>query len=130
GEGGREVTGAQLLGEDDAVFLGLGLGDDTRLKIPGEDGPGVVGATAWIEEMKLAAGARPQPGRGVVVGGGNTAIDVARECAQLGATEVTMVYRRGAADMSGYAHEMTGAKKESVRLLSNTQPVAVVRDAN
>ena len=35
--------------------------------------------------MKLAARrARPKLGRVVVVGGGNTAIDVARECAQLG----------------------------------------------
>ena len=129
-EVGRDVTGAQLLAEYDAVFLGLGLGDDTRLKIPGEDGPGVVGATAWIEGMKLAGGARPKLGRVVVVGGGNTAIDVARECAQLGATEVTMVYRRGAADMSGYEHEMMGAKKDGVHLRLESQPVAVVRDAN
>jgi glutamate synthase (NADPH/NADH) small chain len=128
-EVGRDVSGAQLLAEHDAVFLGLGLGDDTRLKIPGEDGPGVVGATAWIEQMKLAAGARPTLGRVVVVGGGNTAIDVARECAQLGADEVTMVYRRGAEEMTGYDHEMTGARKEGVRLLLHAQPVAVVRDA-
>jgi glutamate synthase (NADPH/NADH) small chain len=129
-EVGREVTGAQLLAEYDAVFLGLGLGDDTRLKIPGEDGPGVVGATAWIEEMKLAAGTKKgKLGRVLVVGGGNTAIDVARECAQLGADEVTMVYRRGAAEMTGYEHEMTGAKKDGVRLMLHAQPVAVVRDA-
>jgi dihydropyrimidine dehydrogenase (NAD+) subunit PreT len=126
---GREVTGVQLLAEYDAVFLGLGLGGDTRLNIPGEDGPGVVGATAWIEGMKLAAGAPPRLGRVVVVGGGNTAIDVARECAQLGADEVTMVYRRGAAEMSGYAHEMSAARKEGVRLLTRAQPVAVLRDA-
>jgi glutamate synthase (NADPH/NADH) small chain len=129
-EVGRDVTGAQLLAEYDAVFLGLGLGEDTRLRIPGEDGPGVVGATAWIEGMKLAAGAgKGKLGRVVVVGGGNTAIDVARECAQLGADEVTMVYRRGAADMSGYEHELVGAKKDGVRLLLHAQPVAVVRDA-
>jgi dihydropyrimidine dehydrogenase (NAD+) subunit PreT len=128
-EVGRDVTGAQLLAEYDAVFLGLGLGDDTRLSIPGEDGPGVVGATAWIESMKVTAGARPRLGRVVVVGGGNTAVDVARECAQLGAEEVTMVYRRGASAMSGYAHEMTAARKEGVRLVLNARPVAVVRDA-
>jgi glutamate synthase (NADPH/NADH) small chain len=128
-EVGREVTGERLLAEHDAVFLGLGLGDDTRLRIPGEDGPGVVGATAWIEEMKLAGAMGPKLGRVVVVGGGNTAIDVARECAQLGAEEVTMVYRRGAAEMTGYDHEMNAAKKEGVRLLLHAQPVAVVRDA-
>jgi glutamate synthase (NADPH/NADH) small chain len=143
-EVGRDVPGARLLAEHDAVFLGLGLGDDTRLKIPGEDGPGVVGATAWIEEMKLAVrtpersegsdgstrgAARPKLGRVLVVGGGNTAIDVARECAQLGADEVAMVYRRGAPEMTGYDHEMNAAKKEGVRLLLHAQPVAVVRDA-
>ena len=127
-EVGREVPGAALLAEFDAVFLGLGLGEDARLGIPGEDGPGVVGATAWIEALKTAPGARPQLGRVIVVGGGNTAIDVARECAQLGASEVTMLYRRGVESMSGYAHEMDAARKEGVRLETYARPVAIVRD--
>jgi dihydropyrimidine dehydrogenase (NAD+) subunit PreT len=128
-EVGREVTGAQLLSEYDAVFLGLGLGDDSKLGVPGEDGPGVVGATAWIERMKLeSASGRASLGRVVVIGGGNTAIDVGRECAQLGADEVTMVYRRGAEDMSGYAHEMNGARRESVRLVPHAVVSSFVRD--
>jgi dihydropyrimidine dehydrogenase (NAD+) subunit PreT len=127
-EVGRDVDAAQLLAEYDAVFLGLGLGEDSRLGIPGEDGPGVVGATAWIEQMKLACAPRPRLGRVVVVGGGNTAIDVARECALLGAAEVTMVYRRGADAMSGYRHEMNAARSEGVRLVLNAQPTVVVRD--
>ncbi len=129
-EVGREVTGAQLLAEYDAVFLGLGLGEDGKLGIPGEEGPGVVGATAWIEQMKLAGdGHVAMPGHVVVVGGGNTAIDVARECAQLGAGSVMMVYRRGVADMSGYAHELAGARKDGVILVTEAKPVAVLRDA-
>lgn len=127
-EVGTDVSGAKLLSEYDAVFLGLGLGEDTRLKIPGEDGPGVVGATMWIEEMKLGRRLRPRLGRVVVVGGGNTAIDVARECAQLGAEEVTMIYRRAAEEMSGYEHEMAGARRDGVRLMLQFQPVAVLRD--
>jgi dihydropyrimidine dehydrogenase (NAD+) subunit PreT len=143
-EVGRDVSGAQLLAEYDAVFLGLGLGEDNRLGIPGEEGPGVVGATAWIEEMKLASartleqssggstrpGARPKLGHVVVVGGGNTALDVARECAQLGAASVMMAYRRGIDEMSGYAHELDGARKEGVILVEHAQPSAVLRDAS
>ena len=125
---GKDVTAAQLLAENDAVFLGLGLGEDSKLGIPGEEGPGVVGATAWIERMKLDGRTGDKLGKVVVVGGGNTAIDVARECAQLGAEEVTMVYRRAEADMSGYAHEMTGARKDGVRLVVHGKPVSVVRD--
>ena len=129
-EVGKDVAGTRLVEEYDAVFLGLGLGEDTRLKIPGEDGPGVVGAAMWIEEMKLGGRAPRRFGRVVVVGGGNTAIDVARECAQLGAEEVTMIYRRAAAEMSGYEHEMAAARKDGVRLLLQSQPVAVLRDAS
>jgi glutamate synthase (NADPH/NADH) small chain len=89
-----------------------------------------VGATAWIEQMKLApASSRAKLGRVVVVGGGNTAVDVAHECALLGAEEVTMVYRRGAAEMSGYEHEVAGARKDGARLALHAVPVAVVRDA-
>ena len=126
---GRDVTAHELLEAYDAVFLGLGLGQDARLNIPGEDGPGVVGATMWIESMKTGGWLRPRLGRVVVVGGGNTAIDVARECAQLGAEEVTMIYRRAAAEMSGYAHELAAAREEGVIFVDQAKPVAVVRDA-
>jgi len=127
---GKDVTAVQLLAEHDAVFLGLGLGEDSKLGIPGEDGPGVVGATAWIEQMKLAAGSGAKLGHVVVVGGGNTAIDVARECAKLGAEAVMMVYRRGVEDMSGYAHELAAGRAEGVIFVDHAKPVAVVRDAN
>jgi dihydropyrimidine dehydrogenase (NAD+) subunit PreT len=131
-DGPGRISGKKLLETYDAVFLGVGLGADTSLGIPGEDGPGVHGATAWIERMKLEmsrAHREEIAGKNViVVGGGNTAIDVARECAQLGAASVSMIYRRGAADMSGYAHEMEGARIENVRLVPHVQPVAFVRD--
>lgn len=131
-DGPTSVSAKKLLDAYDAVYVGVGLGADTKLGIPGEDGAGVIGATAWIEQMKLELGTSARESiagkRIVVVGGGNTAIDVARECALLGAAEVLMVYRRGEADMSGYAHEMEHARLEGVRLVPHTQPVAFVRD--
>lgn len=132
-DGAGRISGKKLLETYDAVFIGVGLGGDTKLGIPGEDGPGVFGATAWIERMKLEMGRGQREeiaGKNIiVVGGGNTAIDVARECAQLGAQHVAMIYRRSVADMSGYAHEMEGARLEGVRLVPHVQPVAFVRDA-
>ncbi len=127
--GKDHLTGQKLLDAYDAVFIGVGLGEDTKLGVPGEDGPGVVGATAWIEEMKLHKKQGEKLGHVVVVGGGNTAIDVARECALLGAASVTMVYRRSAKEMSGYAHEMEGARVEGVQLVESAQPVGFVRSA-
>jgi glutamate synthase (NADPH/NADH) small chain len=129
-DGPGTVTLQSLLEAHDALFLGLGLGSDTKLGIPGEDGPGVIGATAWIEEMKLSRARHHEaiPGRVLVIGGGNTAIDVARELTQLGAEDVALVYRRGAGDMSGYDHEMDGARREGVRLIPNSVPLAFLRD--
>ena len=128
-EVGRDVTAGELLGEFDAVFIGVGLGQDSKLGIPGEDGPSVTGATAWIERMKLEPGFRPpDAARAVVIGGGNTAIDASRELARLGVPEVTMVYRRGASDMPGYRHELELARREGVRLLERAVPKEFVRD--
>jgi dihydropyrimidine dehydrogenase (NAD+) subunit PreT len=131
-DGAGRISGRKLIETYDAVFLGVGLGADTSLGIPGEEGPGVFGATAWIEKMKLAMSVDDQGEIAdkniLVVGGGNTAIDVARECAQLGAQHVAMLYRRGTEHMSGYAHEMAGARVDGVRLVTNVQPVAFVRE--
>jgi glutamate synthase (NADPH/NADH) small chain len=131
-EVGKDVTAEKLLADYDAVFLGVGLGEDTKLGIPGEDGPGVVGATAWIEKMKLELTTSDAAtlGRVLVIGGGNTAIDVARECKGLGAADVAMVYRRSQKEMSGYAHELEGARIEGVRFVENAVPHSFVRDAS
>ncbi len=127
GEAGEgQVSASSLLEEYNAVFLGLGLGSDRRMGVPGDDAEGVVGATRLIDRIKtdstLALG---DIGRAVIVGGGNTAIDAARELAKLGVPEVTMVYRRTAADMSGYRHEMDGARREGVHLVERRRPASV-----
>jgi dihydropyrimidine dehydrogenase (NAD+) subunit PreT len=129
-EVGKDVKPADLLRDFDAVFLGVGLGADATLVAPGENASGVMGATAWIERMKLEPGyALPSVKRALVIGGGNTAIDAARELARLGVPEVSMVYRRTAAEMPGYAHEMDAARKEGVRLIERAVPKSFVHDA-
>ncbi len=128
-EVGRDVTSQELLQNHDAVFLGCGLGADSSLGIPMENGPGVLGAVEWIEKLKLDPGYLLQGVRqAVVVGGGNTAIDAARELAKLGVAEVTLLYRRTEADMSGYKHELEAARKEGVRLVERAVPMAFVRE--
>jgi dihydropyrimidine dehydrogenase (NAD+) subunit PreT len=126
---GRDLAPETLLAEHDAVFLGAGLGDDARLGIPGEDGAGVLGATAWIEQLKLAAGfGLDGVEHAVVVGGGNTAIDAARELARLGVASVHMLYRRTHAEMSGYRHEMEQGRLDGVTLVERAVPAAFDRD--
>ncbi|MBI3724749.1 FAD-dependent oxidoreductase [bacterium] len=126
-EVGGNVTLAELEKTYDAIFLGVGLGPDSRLGLPGENLRGVLGACDLIERIKNretvpeVEAAR----EAVVVGGGNTAIDIARELARLG-LHVTQLYRRGPTEMGAYAHEQTYARKEGVEFRYWEQPVAYV----
>lgn len=130
GEAGEgQVSAATLAADYDAIFIGIGLGPDNALGVEGEEGEGSVGAVEYIERLKLEDGmSLGDVSTALVVGGGNTAIDIARELAQLGVPDVAMVYRKTEEAMSGYAHEMVGARKDGVRLVENRQPVAVVRE--
>ena len=113
---------AAIAAEADAVFLGLGMGPDTAVSYPGDELPGVWESLPFIEALKT--GAPPSVGRHlVVVGGGNTAIDVAREALRLGATAVTLVYRRSEAEMPAYPHEVDEARAEGVRFQFLADPV-------
>jgi NADPH-dependent glutamate synthase beta subunit-like oxidoreductase len=58
-----------------------------------------------------------------VIGGGNTAIDVAREALRLGATVVSLVYRRSLAEMPAYPHEVAEARAEGVRFQFLADPI-------
>ena len=109
--------------EYDYLFLGVGLGEDTAPGIPGEDLTGVELALPWIERLK-SGHAAPVGERVAVIGGGNTAIDAAREALRLGARDVTIIYRRTAAEMPAYPFEVEEAQEEGVRFLWLTLPVA------
>ncbi len=122
---GASVTCLDRLAGYDAVFLGVGLGADVELELPGSDLPGVWESLPFIEALKT--GTPPAVGRKVVViGGGNTAIDVARESLRLGAASVTIAYRRSRSDMPAYAFEVEEAEGEGVRFAWRSLPVRLL----
>ncbi|MDP3274533.1 MAG: FAD-dependent oxidoreductase [Deltaproteobacteria bacterium] len=126
-----KVSAQSLLRDFDAVFLGLGLGADSRLGALDEDGPGVYGAVELIEKIKSdPAFSLTHVSHAIVVGGGNTAIDIAHELALLGVSDVSMVYRRGTQDMSAYEHELDYGRKHGVRVMANRVVTGFVRDAD
>jgi len=127
---GRDVSFSDLERDFDAIFIGVGLGPDSRTRIPGEDLPGVVGAVALIERIKNDPDfTLEHVQNAVVIGGGNTAIDIARELKHLKVASVTMVYRRTEETMTGYAHELAYAKQEGVKLEFCAIPQAVEGEA-
>ena len=124
---GRDVQASNLVRDHDAVFIGVGLGGANRLGIPGEDLPEVVDALDFIEWLHTRPlEAVPVGRRVVVLGCGNTAIDAVTQAKRLGADEATIVYRRGAAEMSAYPFEYDLAKTDGATFLFDTVPLEVV----
>ncbi|MGO9904209.1 MAG: FAD-dependent oxidoreductase [Solirubrobacteraceae bacterium] len=106
----------------DAIVLAVGMGSDTEIGCPGASLAGVWNSLTFIAEVK--AGRVVHAGRQVVViGGGNTAVDAARIAVRLGATDVSLVYRRDEAEMPAYAHEVAEARAERVHFEWLTEPV-------
>jgi dihydropyrimidine dehydrogenase (NAD+) subunit PreT len=105
----------------DAVVLAVGMGPDSRVHTMGDELDGVWDSLPFIEAVK--SGNPPRIGRHVVViGGGNTAIDVAIESMRLGAETVTLLYRRTEAEMPAYPHEVEQARAEGVEIRFLTNP--------
>jgi glutamate synthase (NADPH/NADH) small chain len=120
----------ELQAHYDAVFLAIGLGASRRLGLTGEDAPGLMAAVDYIAALRQASdlSALPVPRRAIVIGAGNTAIDIAVQSKRLGAQEVTLVYRRGVDAMSATGHEIEIAKASGVHLRTWAAPLAVLRD--
>lgn len=116
---GTDFSLADLTGKFDAVFLGMGLGGVNALRAEGEDALGVDDAINFIADLRQASdlSALPIGRRVVVIGGGMTAVDAAVQSKLLGAEEVTMVYRRGKAQMnaSAFEQDLAAAKGVTIR---------------
>ena len=112
----------------DAVFLGFGLQGVNALGADGEDASGIEDAVDYIAELRQAKDLAKLPvGRNVVViGGGMTAIDVAVQSKLLGAEDVTILYRRGAAQMKASAYEQHLAQTKGVKIKHWIMPKQVL----
>ncbi len=112
----------------DAIFLAVGMGPDVDQAYPGDRLPGVWNSLDFIEAIKLrhltAIGRRV-----AVIGGGNTAMDVAREAVRLGAEDVRILYRRSEAELPAYPFEVAGARAEGVRFEWLTNPLSFVGES-
>lgn len=124
---GKQI--AELLGQHDAVFLAIGLGGTARMGIPGEDLPGAWEALDFIFQTHTKPLDQCECGRRVIViGGGNTAVDVATAAVRLGAEHVAIAYRRAAEQMPAFAYEYELSKTDGIHWEFNAVPVRIVAE--
>jgi len=109
----------------DALFLGCGHSRSLDLKIPGENLKGVEDGLRFLGRIRRGETPALQ-GTVAVIGGGNTAMDVARSAARLGARSV-VIYRRRRQDMPAFAEEVEMALAEGVEIHELETPVAIRR---
>ncbi len=128
---GKAVKLKELRKSFDAVFLAHGLQGVNSLQVEGEEIKGVISAVDYIEALRESKNyTEMKVGKKVVViGGGNTAIDIAIQSKALGADEVTLVYRRGAEDMSATSYEQELAQKHGVTIRYWSKPSSIQGDA-
>ena len=126
---GRDMSLEQLQQQYDSVYLAFGVGLARRLDIPGDDLAGVVDAIRFIYALRSDGYPAVSVGDKVaVIGMGMTAIDAATQARRLGASEVTLVYRRTQAEMPCTETELDLAKLDGCRILWLAAPKVIVGD--
>ena len=153
---GTDISIEQIRFDYDAVFLGLGAQAGRALPVEGSDAPNCVTATAFLKAFNDGR-LRHVGKRVVVVGGGDTSIDVATVARRLGhidkvnesdrpefaiaghvAHDVAAVSARQGAEvtltsvfavdkMQANKHEIEQAQAEGIAIRGGTAPVGVVR---
>lgn len=125
---GKDFTVEQLKSEYDAVIMAVGSWSSSAMRVPGDEL--AQGGIQWLGAIAQANWKGcANPGRTIVVGGGNSAIDCARTAIRLGG-DVTIVYRRTRNEMPAQAIEVEEAMEEGVKFKFLTAPAALEKNAD
>ncbi len=109
---GKDISMDQLKKDYDAIYSAIGAQVGWSLGLDGEDSSNVYTGVEFLykhnmkEEMDIGD-------KVIVVGGGDTAMDVARSCKRMGA-DVTVVYRRSRKEMPAIEEDIVGAEEEGI----------------
>ncbi|MDD2620224.1 MAG: FAD-dependent oxidoreductase, partial [Syntrophomonadaceae bacterium] len=124
---GQDINLESLINDYDAVFLGIGAWESSRIGCTGEDSQGVIGGIEFLRDVALnrpvALGQRV-----AVIGGGNTAMDAARTAVRLGGQQVMVLYRRTRAEMPAQDIEIREAEEEGVIFKFLVAPEEIIND--
>jgi len=111
-----------------AVYLAIGAHVGTKIGCKGEEvaSDDMIQGAEFLRQMSLGRKIAPLP-KVAIIGGGNVALDCARNCIRLGFKNVEIVYRRSRAEMPGSKEEIEEAMHEGVKFTYLTAPASILR---
>ena len=119
---------AEIRENYDATYISIGSHNAKSIGIPGEYAKGVIPAVEMLRGIGDDAMPDFKDKTVVVIGGGNVAMDVARTAKRLGATDVSIVYRRRRDDMTALPEEIGAAVSEGCSLMQLKAPSRIQTD--
>ena len=111
----------ELKAKFDAVVIAIGCWKSSGIRCEGEEL--AVSGIDFLRNVALNDNVAPNPGKVIVVGGGNTAMDCLRTSVRLGSSDVNCFYRRTEAEMPAEKIEIEEAKEEGVNFHYLAAPV-------
>jgi len=154
---GRDVALKDLESEFDAVLIAMGCKAGRSLPVPGADAPNCISGVAFLEAFNQGR-LKSVAGRVVVVGGGDTSVDVVSVARRLGYVEdlreserpefvvlghvaqdvsaaaakqgadVMLISMQPVEQMNAAKHEIEDAQREGVKIQGSLMPVKVLLD--
>ena len=125
-EVGKDVSWDDLKKNYDACVLAVGLTEPNSVKAEGEDKNGVLYGLPFLRDIGMGTSKVKLGARVAVIGGGNTAIDCAREALRQGAAEVTMITVEGdTKEMPASPEDLHDMLEEGVELMHGRAVTAV-----
>jgi 2-oxoacid:acceptor oxidoreductase delta subunit (pyruvate/2-ketoisovalerate family) len=106
-----------------AIFIATGAHRSRGLQIPGEKGKSVLSGLDLLNKINLHRKATLGD-RIAIIGGGNTAIDVARSVIRMG-KKATILYRRSKEEMPAFGDEIVEAMEEGVKIKYLVNPIRI-----
>ncbi|OGI50061.1 MAG: glutamate synthase [Candidatus Muproteobacteria bacterium RIFCSPHIGHO2_12_FULL_60_33] len=154
---GVDVPLKDLEKQFDAVLFAIGCKSGRALPVPGADAPNCITGIAFLEAFNQGR-LKAVSGRVIVIGGGDTSIDVVSVARRLGyikemaeterpeyivmgqtahdvavtarkeGAEVMLISRQPVEKMNAAKHEIEDAQREGVAIRGSVQPVKVILD--
>ena len=118
---GANLELADLKKDFDAVIIAIGCWKSSGIRCEGEEL--AVSGIDFLRNVALNDNVADNPGKVIVIGGGNTAMDCLRTSVRLGSSDVNCFYRRTEAEMPAEKLEIEEAKEEGVNFHYLAAPV-------